>query len=156
MPSGGPANIRWAGVDYGAKRIGVALSDYLGSIASPATVLPGAGNLDADAIAVRKWAETQEVRGFVVGLPVNMDGSDSAQTTIARNFAVALQRHLPNAPVELFDERLTSFQADALMAQVGLTRHRQKRARDAIAAAVILQSFLDARANEPPTATHSD
>jgi putative Holliday junction resolvase len=145
-----PRPPRYAGIDYGARRIGLALADPGGRIASPVGAIDGSGSPAADAAHVRAWAAREAVSAFVVGLPLNMDGSDGAQTRVARTFAAALAGE--GARVELWDERLTSFQADALLGQLDEARGRRiartrkgDPRRDAVAAQIILQSFLDAR-----------
>lgn len=140
---------RYLGVDYGTRRIGLALGDPTGLIASPAATLNGTGRPESDAQAVRTWAAANEVTGFVVGLPLNMTGTDSDQTRLTRRFATALEQ-ATDAEVNLWDERLSSFQADELMNSAGMRRGRRRAARDAMAAQVILQSFLDARRQTPP------
>jgi len=144
---------RWVGIDYGRRRIGIALSDSREIIASPATTLDAVGDPARDVQGVLTWAAEAvgaELAGFVVGFPLNMDGSVGPQARLAERFADELRRGcassggLPPA-VELWDERLTSFQADQVMRAAGLSRRRQKRRRDALAAQVILQSFLDSR-----------
>lgn len=135
---------RFLGIDYGPKRIGIALSDPEGRIASPERILPGCGSADGDAAAVVRLAEELEAREFVVGLPLHMDGSDSEQTARSRAFAQALAAQAPG-PVHLFDERLTSHAADALLAQRQLTRKKRKQRQDAVAAAVLLGGFLEER-----------
>lgn len=154
---------RWVGVDYGRRRIGLALSDYGGRIASPAEVLPGTGTAPTDARAILAWATQNEAAGIVVGLPLNMDGTDSDQTRLTRRFADALVVAMaaggpgsgPALPIELWDERLSSFQADRLMAAVEIPRGHRKSLRDALAAQVMLQSFLDARQSPPPASETS-
>ena len=142
---------RWAGIDYGKRRIGVALSDAGPRIASPMTTLDATGSTARDAHLVLRWATENAAGGIVVGLPLNMDGSLGTQAQVSRDLAVEL-RCLGNLPVELWDERLSSFQADELMQAAGLTSAIKKRQRDALAAQVILQSFLDARQprTQPP------
>ncbi|MEW6250702.1 MAG: Holliday junction resolvase RuvX [Planctomycetota bacterium] len=145
---------RWIGLDYGVRRIGVALADFRGIIASPATTLAATGRPADDAAAVLMWAAGHEPGGFVVGLPLNMDGTDSEQTRLTRAFAAELARQARPAPtgtptpVELWDERLSSFQADAHLTAANVRKSRRKELRDALAAQVMLQSFLDARATE--------
>ena len=136
-----------AGIDYGVKRIGLALADGLGLIASPVDVLVGVADVHRDAEAVTRWAVPHEVAGFVVGLPLSLDGGDSAQTKLTRAFARALEEH-SGMTIELWDERLSSYQADLLMQSASMKRTQRKRARDAIAAQVILQAYLDA--HRPP------
>ena len=142
---------RWAGIDYGRRRIGLALSDPGEKIASPGGVLDAVGTVSGDARQVLGGAAETEVEGFVVGLPLNMDGSRGPQAQLSQNLADQLGR-LGSLPVELWDERLSSFQADELLQSTGLTPARQKKLRDAVAAQVILQLFLDARRprQEPP------
>lgn len=135
---------RWIGIDYGTRRVGIALADPRGRIASPATQLSSAGSPPADAEQVLRWAADHDPGGFVVGLPRNMDGTDSRQTRITRAFAASLQRQT-TLPVELWDERLSSLQANQHLAAAKTRRVRRQDLRDALAAQVILQSFLDAR-----------
>lgn len=135
---------RWIGVDYGARRIGIAVSDAGGRIASPATTLDGAGAPPDDAQRVLRWAAEQEAAGIVVGLPLNMDGSRGPQAERSVEFAAHLRKP-GQYQVELWDERLSSFQADEIMDQAAVRGSRRKKLRDTIAAQVILQSFLNAR-----------
>jgi putative Holliday junction resolvase len=142
---------RWVAIDYGARRIGRASADPAGGMAFPAGVLPGTGSAHKDAVRVLAWALEQQARGIVVGLPLNMDGTDSAQTRTVRNFAAAL-RTLTALPIELWDERLSSFQADQTLDAAQVRPAKRKALRDALAAQVILQSFLDARRPPEPDA----
>lgn len=136
---------RWIGIDYGSRRIGLAIADTRGRIASPAATLPATDSANRNAQNVLAWAEENEAGGFVVGLPLNMaDGSDSDQTKIVRAFAAELAK-VARLPVELWDERLSSFQADKFMDAAQVPRSQRKRWRDRLAAQVILQTFLDAR-----------
>lgn len=134
----------WIGLDYGTRRIGVATADAGGRIASPTTTLTGSGNASRDAQTILLWATERDVAGIVLGLPLNMDGSDSQQTRQTRAVADALRR-ASRVPVELWDERLSTFQADEYLAAADVRPGRRKALRDALAAQVILQSFLDAR-----------
>lgn len=135
---------RFVGVDYGTRRIGLALSDAGATLATPMATLPGSGDPAPDARAVARWAVEHQAPTVVVGIPLNMDGSDSKQTKLTRAFADAL-RALPGLTVELWDERLTSFHADMILDEASVRRSRRAALRDALAAQVILQSFLDAR-----------
>ncbi len=136
--------MRWAGVDYGKRRIGLAIGDPGETIASPARTLEASGSAPGDARLVLRWAGENQVEGLVIGLPLNMDGSVGPQAKLTQAFADQL-RAQGSLPVELWDERLTSYQADTLMRSAGLSRSRRKRHRDALAAQVILQAFLDSR-----------
>lgn len=135
---------RWVGIDYGRRRIGTAMADPGARIASPAVTLRGASDVPRDVQTVAQWAAAHDPDGFVVGLPLNMDGSDSDQTRLTRAFASQLRTH-SGLPVELWDERLSSFQADQILEAGNVRRSRRKELRDALAAQVILQAFLDAR-----------
>jgi len=134
---------RIVAIDYGQRRLGLAISDVGRRIASPAATLPASGNQQRDATSVLTWAVEQHAVLLVVGLPLNMDGTDSDQTRRTRAFAEVL-RASGSLPVELWDERLSSFQADVYLAEAGVRPSRRRRLRDALAAQVILQSYLDA------------
>ncbi len=135
---------RFLGIDYGTKRIGIALSDPDARIVSPARVMEAKGSPAADAEAVIALAADLGVDAFVVGLPLNMDGTESEQTRLTRAFARELESRRAGA-VHLWDERLSSHAADGLLAERDLTRKRRAARRDAIAAAVILSGFLEAQ-----------
>lgn len=138
---------RWVGIDYGTRRIGLALANPTATIASPATTIDASGIASNDARTILAWALRNEAAGLVLGLPLNMDGSDSQQTRLTRALAEQLRVH-GDLPVELWDERLSSYQADLLLEAGAVRPARRKRLRDALAAQVILQSFLDARRAE--------
>jgi putative Holliday junction resolvase len=139
---------RWVGIDYGSRRIGLAVSDPDELVASPAATLAGSGDPAADARLVVSWAAEHQAAGLVVGLPLNMDGSAGTQAILSKEFARKLQC-ISGLPVELWDERLSSASADATMKSAGTRRSRRKTLRDALAAQVVLQSFLDARRAGP-------
>jgi putative Holliday junction resolvase len=142
---------QWMSVDYGARRIGVAIADQNHRIAFPTDTLPATGSAPKDAAAILSWARDHNVSGVVVGLPMNMDGSIGPQGRLCQTLADRLRR-AGQVHVELWDERLSSYQADIYMEQASVRRSRRKGLRDALAAQVILQSFLDARQpGEPPT-----
>jgi putative Holliday junction resolvase len=133
------------GVDTGERRVGVALSDELGMLASPLTVLPRqpkglATVLDALADIVRR----EHVRAMVIGLPLNADGSEGRQARRAHEFARVAERVI-GIPVTLWDERMSTREAEAIVRAQGrnLRRVRQRGELDAVAAAAILQDFLD-------------
>ncbi len=147
---------RYIGVDYGTKRIGLAVSDPLGSLASPFKTVPAQGTPPQHVQDVVDSATAEfDVDEWVVGHPLNMDGTVGPQAKLTRTFARRLAG-ATGAPVHLWDERLTSSQADRHLAAAGLTRKKKKARRDAVAAQIILQSFLDAHANsaensQPPS-----
>lgn len=129
---------RWLGIDHGVKRIGVAVGDTVSRIASPVELLL-AGSVDVPA-RIAELAEEYAAVGVVVGWPLNADGSEGRQSRLAQRFAATVvdRTHLD---VRLWDERLSSFQADRQL-QGRLTRKKKKRRHDALAAAVMLRDFL--------------
>lgn len=131
------------GIDHGTKRIGLSVSDPTGSIASPFKTLPTARTCDEQVRDVIDSVGQFDIDQWVVGLPLNMDGSSGSQAKIVERFARQLA-NVTGAPVLLWDERLSSYEADDRMACSGLTHKKKKRRRDALAAQVILQSYLDA------------
>lgn len=140
--------VRVIGIDFGAKRVGLALSDPTGLLASPWQTVPGglpaaaAGRVAALIAALAEDADGLEA--IVVGLPRRLDGSDNDQTPVARAFAAELGR-LTGIPVVLQDERLTSHEADERLARTERDWRKRKKQIDAVAAAIILQDYLDHR-----------
>ena len=131
---------RVIGLDYGTKRVGVALSDQSRMIASPYGVVEAAEALDTiDALVVE-----EDVELVVVGLPVGLAGNETSSTSGAREFANQLAERL-SVTVELADERFTSKVAETVLIDAGLTRHRRRQIRDKLAATVMLQSYLDSQ-----------
>jgi putative Holliday junction resolvase len=137
----------WLGVDYGSKRVGVAVGNTKDRISSPLSVLPARPqNHLFDAI--RRLAENHGATGVVVGLPINMDETEGPQAVAAREFAARLGEATGRI-VRLWDERLSSFQADRALAG-HLTRVKRRRRQDALAAAEILGAFLRHDAETTP------
>ena len=138
--------VRALGVDPGTKRIGIAVSDLSGTIASPLTVLQRSKSKRHDLHELARIAREEEAEVIVVGLPLNMDGSTgpAARAAIAEAERLAT---LVDVPVELHDERLTTVTADRDMVAAGLNAIERRKVVDKIAAAIMLQSWLDARAN---------
>lgn len=141
-------------IDAGQRRIGLALSDELRLLASPAGVLRrGPAGLAPLVQQIADLARREQVRLVVVGLPLHQDGMPGRQARRARVFASIVARSLA-LPVELWDERLSTQAAEAVVRAQGRSTRtlRQRGEMDAIAAAVILQDYLDARARQvaPP------
>jgi putative Holliday junction resolvase len=132
------------GIDAGERRVGVALSDELRLLASPVTVLEVRNGLAPVLDALVELARREGVGQLVVGLPLNADGSEGRQAKRARDFARVAER-VVGVPVELWDERLSTQEAEVVLRAQGrnMRRVRQKGQLDAIAAAVILQDYLD-------------
>lgn len=129
----------WLGVDHGHKRIGIAVGDDEDGITTPVTMLSAE---PASSIFARidKLAGEYDVFGIVVGLPLNMDDTIGPQAVKARNFALELAE-TTGWDVRLWDERLSSFQADSNLAG-HLTRKKRRARQDALAAADFLGDFL--------------
>lgn len=142
--------MRVVALDIGEKRIGVAASDARGSIAMPVTVLD-AGRLRGDISPLRRIAEDYEPQVLLVGLPLSLDGSEGPQAVSVRRVADGIGAAL-GVPIQYVDERLSSAQAERLMAEAGLSERQRRGKVDAVAASIFLQSWLDSRDNEAPGA----
>ncbi|MDD2554432.1 MAG: Holliday junction resolvase RuvX [Desulfotomaculaceae bacterium] len=135
--------MRVLGLDLGDKRIGVALSDPMGWTAQGWAVITSAGGAKSDIRRIKEIVEKHEVERIVVGLPLNMDGSTGPRAEKARGFADRLARVL-SLPVELWDERLTTVEAERLLIEADMKRARRRQVIDKMAAVLILQNYLDA------------
>jgi putative Holliday junction resolvase len=135
---------RILGIDAGERRVGVALSDELRLLASPLVVLDRGHGLAPVLDALAEVARSEGVAHMVVGLPLNVDGSQGRQARRAVDFARTAERVI-GVPVELWDERLSTREAEDIARAQGrnMRRLRQSGHLDAIAAAVILQDYLD-------------
>lgn len=134
------------GVDLGDKRTGIAVAERSTGLASPVEVIVEA---DRQRLA-RRVADIAAEYGadrLVVGLPINMDGTEGPRAKLCRTFAEMLAGLIPH-PVELFDERLTSAAAEEDLAGMGFTRDRKKRLRDALAACHLLRAYLAASSDD--------
>jgi putative Holliday junction resolvase len=143
--------VRVLGVDYGARRLGLALSDHTASLARPWRTITAGTTPRASAQIVAQiiaagaaddFSDADGIQNVVVGLPRRLNGEDTDQTQAARAFAAALQ-DLSGLPVALQDERLSSREADSRLAIKEKDWRRRKEKLDAAAAAVILQDYLD-------------
>ena len=132
---------RSLGLDIGDKRIGVALSDPGGILASPLVIIERTGE-EADVAAITSLIEQHHVARVIAGLPRSMDGSLGGQAAKVEKFVARLAGQT-EAPVEFRDERLSTVLAQRLMREAGGKKRRQQKHDDAIAAAVILQAYLD-------------
>jgi putative holliday junction resolvase len=148
--------MRYLSLDLGDKRTGVALGDSETRLVTPAEVieipmdLAGGGPLiEAIVRAFERQIGTTKNAAIVVGLPINMDGTEGKRAKIVRSFAARVGARL-HLTTHLQDERLTSAEADWTMARSGLTRQQKKERRDSLAAAAILRDYL---ARSHPNAT---
>lgn len=131
---------RVAGIDYGTVRIGVALSDPGRTIASPLKNYTRRGP-EPDAEWFQRLAAEEDVTLWVVGLPVHLDGRESEKSSEARRFGEWLRR-VTGVPVEFFDERFTSSEAEGLLQDADLSKRRRKRRLDMVAAQIMLTAYL--------------
>ena len=137
------AGVRAVGLDLGSKRVGVAIGDRTGTIASPLKVLQRSGSLKRDHEAIAKLVVEEEADIVVVGLPLNMSGSSGPAAQAAIDEATALATVVA-VPVVTFDERRTTVTADRAMMEANMRAQARRRIVDKIAAAVMLQNWLDA------------
>jgi putative holliday junction resolvase len=135
--------LRTIGLDIGEKRIGVAVSDPLGILASPLTVLERKSDLQA-VEDILKLAEKHQAGLIISGMPRSMDGSLGVQAEKVKSFIDILKNH-SSVPVDFRDERLTTSEASRMMRESGNKKYGRGRkvVDDAAAAAVILQSYLN-------------
>jgi putative Holliday junction resolvase len=129
-------------LDLGSRRVGVALSDTSATLASPFTTIQRCGDPSKDHERVAALVSEEQVGLVLVGLPTNMDGSPGPAAVAAHAEAEALAAAL-TAPVVLVDERLTTVAADRVLLERGKRAPARRRVVDQVAAAVLLQSWLD-------------
>ena len=135
--------MRILGIDYGTKRLGLALSDEDRILASPLPVRVRA-NLTDDLKFIAQLVDEKGIEEIVLGLPLNMDGSQGEMARAVQEFADEL-RSACNVPVMLFDERLTTSEAERVLVQADISRKKRKNLRDGLAAVLILQGYLDSQ-----------
>ena len=136
--------MRVLGIDYGRRRIGLALSDEEGILASPFPIYVRGRSEARDIAALTSLIDKHGVEAVVVGLPLNMNGSRGEMAREAAAFADRIRQETA-LPVELFDERLTSSEAERVLLEADLSRRRRKDLRDSLSAVLILQGHLDRR-----------
>lgn len=134
--------MRILALDHGSKRIGVAVSDETKTIAQPLEYLPAAPFADFLA-RLKKILAAKEVDFILVGMPRNMDGSYGPAAQKVEAFVAALKTAI-TVPVKTWDERLTSTMANRILIQGNVRRDQRKEKVDKMAAAILLQSYLDA------------
>ncbi len=139
--------MRALGIDLGSKRIGVATSDRSGTIATPLTVLQRSGSRLGDYQSIAALVIEHEIQCVVIGLPFNMSGSIGAAAQSAIDEANAMAKVL-TVPVYTYDERLTTVTADNILMEQKMKAQARRRVVDKVAAAVMLQSWLDHRQHQ--------
>ncbi|MDP3730303.1 MAG: Holliday junction resolvase RuvX [Candidatus Omnitrophota bacterium] len=131
------------GLDFGTKRIGVAVSDELLLTAQGLDTIQRK-ELKSDLALIKGIADSNGVSEVIVGLPLNMNGTYSEKTKEAVSFVGELEKVI-SVPVRTWDERLTSAQADRAMLEGDISRRKRRKLSDRLAAQIILQSYLDSR-----------
>ncbi|UDY36179.1 Holliday junction resolvase RuvX [Dermatobacter hominis] len=137
--------MRALGLDLGSKRIGVALSDSDGTLALPYEVVQRTGDRERDHRRIAELVAETEAEVVVVGVPYSLDGSTGPMATRYRAEARRLRATL-GVPVETYDERLTTVTAERALRETDLSGRARRKVVDQVAAAVMLQSWLDHRA----------
>jgi putative Holliday junction resolvase len=133
--------MRILAIDHGTKRIGIAVSDELKMIAQPLEFIP-AEPFEPFIARLSELLKEKEVELILVGLPRNMDGTYGPAAQKAQEFIASLRFHT-TVPIKTWDERLTSVQANRLLIQGNVRRDKRKEKVDKMAAAILLQSYLD-------------
>lgn len=141
---------RIAGIDFGTVRIGIATADLSVGIATPLETYNRTNEAN-DAAYFRRLAEEERLVRFVVGLPVHLDGRESQKSREALAFGRWLEQ-LTNVPVEFFDERYTTVEAEHMLTAAGLTKKRRRAKLDQLAAQILLTAYLEAggQGNQQP------
>ncbi|HEX2914014.1 MAG TPA: Holliday junction resolvase RuvX [Chloroflexia bacterium] len=137
--------MRYLCLDPGRKRIGVAVSDETGLIATPLGVI-NVTSRDQVIKEILRYLEQENAGRLIMGLPLRMNGEEGIESARARDFAAQIARHT-TVPIDFMDERLTSVEAERIMQESGGRKRKNARQRipiDAHAAAIILQTYLDA------------
>ena len=131
--------MRYLAIDYGKKRTGLAVCDPTETIVSPLDVIKDNKCLMS---AIAELIETEKVGAIVLGLPLNMDDSTGPQARLVKKFARQLKKRI-GIPIHLQDERLSSFAAEEKLAGIEIPKKKKKERLDALAAAHILETFLE-------------
>ena len=132
---------RLLGIDYGTVRIGLALSDPTGTLASPLPFLPNQSPQQVTQ-ALSELIQTHQITALIIGLPRNMDGTYGPSAQKVRDFISQIQKDIP-LPITPIDERLTTAQASKQLAGIGLNQKQLRKKVDSSSACLILQQYLD-------------
>ena len=138
--------MRILGIDYGRRRLGIAISDEGGILASPLPAYERRGKKE-DLTFLSNLASERKAGRIVLGLPLNMDGSSGEMAGEVAAFVEALHKE-GGLPVLTFDERLTSVEAERVLVQANLSRKRRKGLRDSLSAVLILQGYLESERDD--------
>ena len=136
--------MRYLAVDYGTKRVGLAVSDDLEFGAYPLATIVRSRSLTHDLKEIARLAAKEEAQGIICGLPLNADGSRGPSAEAAARFAESLRKHTP-LPIILHDEFLTTWEAQEDLIAADVSRARRKQIIDQVAAVKLLESYLRAK-----------
>lgn len=134
--------MRKCALDVGDVRVGIAFSDMTGLIANPGETYKLSGNEEKDFLYFADAIKKKECDGVIVGLPLNMDGTEGDRAVKTRAFAEKLSQYV-DVPIIFQDERLSTVSAEKMLIESGVRREKRKQVVDKIAASIILQSYLD-------------
>lgn len=148
--------MRVMGLDYGRRRLGLAVSDETAFIARPLAPYRRSRSLASDIAHVAQLTRSLDVHAVVIGLPLHMNGSKGEMAREVEAFAARLERQV-SVPIRLWDERLSSHEAERILLEGDVKRKDRKRLRDGLAATLILQGYLDhQRQQTPPSEASSE
>ena len=133
---------RVLGIDFGEARTGLAISDASRMLASGVGNIKG-GGLERSVEAIAEVVQTERISGIVLGLPVNMNGTEGPRAARIRPFASMLEEKMPDIPVALMDERMTTMAASRFLNETNTRGQRRKGVIDTLSAEIILQNALD-------------
>ena len=133
---------RVLGIDFGEARTGLAVSDASRMLASGIGNIKG-GGLERSVEAIAEVVQTERISGIVLGLPVNMNGTEGPRAARIRQFASMLEEKMPDIPVALMDERMTTMAASRFLNETNTRGQRRKGVIDTLSAEIILQNALD-------------
>lgn len=133
------------GVDYGDARIGLAISDAMRMVATPLETVTSQPPKPAFR-RIRELLAEHAVKDLVIGLPLHMNGDEGDRAKLSRAFAEKIEKQVPGLRTYLWDERMTTAEAERAMRTAGAKSCRRKEIRDQLAAQLILQSWLDSQA----------
>lgn len=139
--------MRWMGLDFGTKTVGVAISDELGITAQPIETITRKANtkLRRTLARIEQLVDEYSVTEIVLGYPKNMDNSEGTRVEQTKQFGQMVEKRV-NLPVIFWDERLTTVESERILIEANIRRENRKAYIDQMAAVLILQSYMDARA----------
>lgn len=138
---------RIMGIDYGVKRIGIAMTDIMQIMASPFKTIDSSESIKKNAANILEIAKNNDVSSIVIGLPVNMNGTEGEMAQTVRKFIEEL-KEITDMPIFEIDERLTTAQAERMLIDEGdISREKRKGLKDKLAASFILQTYIDTAIN---------